>query len=30
MQSQLLGDEFEIKIGRMQVRLVPAGSDGEE
>jgi hypothetical protein len=24
------GDEFEIKLGRKQVRLVPAGSDGEE
>ena len=24
------GDEFEIKLGRKQVRLVPVGSDGEE
>ena len=24
------GDAFEIKLGRKQVRLVPAGSDGEE
>ena len=24
------GDEFEIKLGRKQVRLVPAGSDSEE
>ncbi|MEB3256234.1 MAG: AbrB family transcriptional regulator [Synechococcaceae cyanobacterium] len=24
------GDEFEIKLGRKQIRLVPAGTDGEE
>ena len=24
------GDEFEIKLGRKQVRLVPVGGDGEE
>ncbi len=24
------GDEFEIKLGGKQVRLVPVGSDGEE
>ena len=24
------GDEFEIKLGRKQIRLVPAGSDDEE
>jgi hypothetical protein len=24
------GDEFEIKLGRKQIRLVPAGGEGEE